>query len=155
MNAHLSSPGFQSKRSHPARAARAGTPACAAISQRFQRYPGKLFQIRRTSPLNRRSQFFWCRKTPVHAVDFLDGQSQLLQLLAKTNRWVLCNWKCSVGCRVEQVSLKQNLLLRQIRHQDFFCMRIRSNVVQLHDVFVVLKNSLLVRDRLNSQFLTG
>jgi hypothetical protein len=31
-------PGFQSKLSHPTRAARAGTPAWADIRQRFQRY---------------------------------------------------------------------------------------------------------------------
>ncbi|HEY2973687.1 MAG TPA: hypothetical protein VGJ48_14330, partial [Pyrinomonadaceae bacterium] len=33
----FATPGFQSKRSHPTRAARAGTPAWAEISQRFQR----------------------------------------------------------------------------------------------------------------------
>jgi hypothetical protein len=35
------SPGFQSKRSHPTRAARAGTPAWAGISERFQRKQSK------------------------------------------------------------------------------------------------------------------
>ena len=38
MNVASFFPGFQSKRSHPARAARAGTPAWAGTCQRFQRY---------------------------------------------------------------------------------------------------------------------
>ena len=38
MNVASFYPGFQSKRSHPTRAARAGTPVWAGISQRFQRY---------------------------------------------------------------------------------------------------------------------
>ncbi len=115
----------------------------------------RLLQVRSTSLLNRRSQFFWCRRTAVHAVDLFHVQSQLLSLLVKTNRRVLRTWNCSVGCRVEQVSLKQNLLSGQVHRQHFICMRIRSNVAHLHQVFVVLKNSLLVCDRLNSQLVTG
>ena len=48
-------PGFQSKRSHPTRAARVGTPAWAEISQRFQRYSLIVVLLRNSGDFDKRT----------------------------------------------------------------------------------------------------
>src|SRR4026209_690202 len=57
-------------------------------------------QIRRAALLNRCAQLVGCSSTAVYRVDLYYVQSQLLQLLTRTNRWVLRDRKRSVGRRI-------------------------------------------------------
>src|SRR5262249_52824592 len=59
------------------------------------------FQLRRASLFNRGSQFRRCSSAAVYAIDLLDLQSQLLQLLAKTDRRILCDRNRSIRQRIE------------------------------------------------------